>query len=195
MSQSMTGAKPRFLGQFIIKHGFQFKYSLYIFALVAGMGLILWLEARMTLSGLISSGMVVGDDAIEQVRIVSALIGKSAFMLSGISFGVALVLTHFIAGPIYRFEKLFQQIKVGNIGVLARLRQHDEFQETAEELNQALAGLRGKLQKERDATTNVAAEFAKVLDEAGRPAEAAQLKKMIAEIHANSENIRTQIQR
>ena len=196
MSQYSSGGKVnRLLGQFIIKYHFQFKYSFYVLLLVAGTGLLLWLEARLTISRMLESGMVVNEDAVEQLHLISSIIGKTAFLVSGVAFGAALVMTHFIAGPIYRFEKLFQEIRDGNIGMLARLRSNDNFQETAEALNQALSGLRGKLQKERDATNSVVAEFSKVLEDAGRAADAAQFKKMMADVQSNPQGIRMQIQK
>lgn len=185
----------RILGQYIIKYQFQFKYSVYVLLAVSITGFLLWFETHGAISRMFETGVVLNDDVSDQLRLISSIVGKTAFLLSGITFGAALILSHYVAGPIYRFEKLFNEIKDGNIGILVRLRPKDEFQDTAEAFNQGLAGLRNKVLKERESVSKVVEEVARILDEVGRSADGLKLKKQILDIHNNPQGVRITISR
>jgi len=182
----------RFFGQYIIKHRFQFKISSIIFVILATSTLVMWFEGHATLNRMVDAGFFPSDDVIQHLRLMNAMIGKTGILILAIAFGFSLFLSHFIAGPIYRFEKTFEEMRSGNLGVIVRLRKRDEFQEAADLLNQALASLRGKLQKERDAANIAlvkAAQLSETLRAAGKTAEAAQLDQLMAEFKNNSQLI------
>lgn len=59
---------------------------------------------------------------------------------------IALFFSHKIAGPIYRLEQLSKVIGTGDLSVRVKVRQDDEFQELADEMDHMVASLREKVQ-------------------------------------------------
>ncbi|MCB4756848.1 MAG: methyl-accepting chemotaxis protein [Elusimicrobia bacterium] len=175
----------RLFGIKIIKAQFQFKFSMFVFvglALAAG---AIWIWGVTAVDKIIESGMVTGDDAILALQIVKSNIKYISILSLAALFGLALFYSHFIAGPVYRFEKTFEDMSAGNISMYVKLRKYDEFQDTAVVFNQALAGLRSKVKKERetlDAVLGKALALVERLKQSGHAAEAAELDGLIKEI-------------
>ena len=69
-----------------------------------------------------------------------SLIGKLILLLALIAWGT-LFLSHKIAGPFYRFQKIFERIAQGDLSVRCYLRKFDEAQPVAKTLNQAVGFL------------------------------------------------------
>ena len=55
--------------------------------------------------------------------------------------------SHTIAGPIYRFEKSFEEVQNGNLAIRVKLRKGDAFPELQEKFNLMLDSLQSKLIK------------------------------------------------
>jgi len=58
--------------------------------------------------------------------------------------GVGLVLTHRIAGPIYRFEQYLKSVAAGEHKGACKIRQGDELQELCDAINDAVTALEGR---------------------------------------------------
>jgi signal peptidase II len=58
--------------------------------------------------------------------------------------GVGLVLTHRIAGPIYRFEQYLKSVAAGEHTGPCKIRQGDELQELCDVINEAVAALENR---------------------------------------------------
>ncbi len=58
--------------------------------------------------------------------------------------GMGLILTHRIAGPIYRFEMFLEQVISGEYDGPVRIRKGDEFQELCDRINDAVATLESR---------------------------------------------------
>jgi methyl-accepting chemotaxis protein len=59
----------------------------------------------------------------------------------GISFGLILFYTHRIAGPVYRFRRLFDELAEGKVGIQVQLRDGDCFENLAASVSRANATL------------------------------------------------------
>lgn len=190
-----TASKPRsrWIGQKLIKTRFQMKFAVSILFFLAIASAIVWLQGRVAVSNMIASGAVSDPSAIDQLRLLNAIVGRTIILGLAITFGLALFFSHYIAGPLYRFEKTLEEMRAGNLTVNVKLRKHDELQDVADGFNQALAGLRSKIKIERD---TIAASLAKgqsvvaKLKQAGRADEAAELEKALREIETRSFQIR-----
>lgn len=183
----------RLFGQYLIKLRFQFRFSLILLGILSASLFILYMESSAALNRVIESGGISNPDVVVQLELLIEILGKSAFMLAAISFGVILFLSHFLAGPLYRFEKTFDEIRDGNLTVVARLRRHDEMQDVADRLNQALAGLRNRFKKDRDAADGdwaLVESLAKELRSAGDSARADRLDKILSDRRARPSQIR-----
>lgn len=63
------------------------------------------------------------------------VIWPALIILSFMAFAVVIVLSHRVAGPIYRLEKTIEEFLKGNFKERMRLRKKDEFQEIATFIN------------------------------------------------------------
>jgi methyl-accepting chemotaxis protein len=192
-AQTVRTRRPsRFLGQYIIKSHFQFKFSLIIFIFLASVACLVFLEGHWVVENMISTGAVTNEEAIAQLRLLNSIIGRTSVLGIAIVFGLSLFFSHFVAGPIYRFQKTLEEMREGKLNLVVSLRKHDELKDVADSFNQALASLRNRVKKEREAL-HVAVEKARPLIERlrkeGRAAEADELTKVLTEIKNNPPQI------
>lgn len=184
--------KSRIFGQFIIKTRFQFKFGIMIFGFLSAASLLIWLEGHLAVNNMVASGMVTGEDAIAQLKLLNGIIGRTSVLAVAITFGLALFFSHFIAGPIYRFEKTLEQMRDGDLTATVKLRKFDELKEVADLFNQMLASLRNKVRKDHDSINGFldkAAAVSEKLKQAGRDQEAAELDKLIQEVKSTPSHI------
>lgn|GEM_PF-626879 len=71
-------------------------------------------------------------------------------VLVPVTIGVGLVLTHRIAGPIYRFETYLRSIVAGEHIGRCKVREGDELQDFCELLNEAVSTLRTEAREARE---------------------------------------------
>ena len=101
----------RFFGIKIIKTKFQFKFSLVVFIFLAVSAGAIWFWGNSMVSKMIESGMLTGDDAIASVNVLRDNIAYISILALAITFGLSLFFSHYIAGPIYRFEKTLEAMR------------------------------------------------------------------------------------
>lgn len=102
-------------------------------------------------------------------QIVWPLLG-SFFLLSGL---VSLLMTHRIAGPLYRFRRVFADIGRGTLSMHVTLRDGDYLTDEAAELDAMVAALRARVTRAKEA-------IAVVHDEAMRVSEQYESSEHIA---------------
>ncbi len=175
----------RLFGRYIIKHRFQFKFAITIFIFLACATFIIWLFGNMAVNRMVSAEMVTDVQAVEHLHTLMSTIGQLAILALAVVFALSLIFSHFVAGPIYRFEKTLEAMRDGDLTILVRLRPRDEFKEIANLFNQTLASLRNRLQKERKSVEiglDKVGELVEKLRQAGRAAEATELEHLILDI-------------
>jgi methyl-accepting chemotaxis protein len=74
-----------------------------------------------------------------------------------IVFILSILITHTIAGPVYRMEQTAKEIGEGNLALVTRLRPRDEFKELADALNQMAFLLSKRIRQIRFAVEEVEA--------------------------------------
>ena len=112
-------------------------------------------------------------------------LGVVILVLSALS----IFITHKIAGPVYRFRKVFAEVSKGNLNITVRLRKRDEFKDLAEELNMVIGELRACVETLRGGHETVAAcisELEKQLSEKQISSETGL--ELIARLQAGREN-------
>jgi methyl-accepting chemotaxis protein len=95
----------------------------------------------------IFAGVEMGDVArflVPRILLAEAISLCIVFVLS-------ILITHTIAGPVYRLEQTAKEIAKGNLGIVTRLRPRDEFKELADAFNDMCAGLAVRLLAIREA--------------------------------------------
>ena len=182
-SAPVRGRVSRFFGQYIVKNRFQFKFSFVIFLFLATAMTVIWLQGSWVVSRMISQGLVTGDEAISHLRILNQNILYLSVLALAVVFGLTLFFSHFIAGPLYRFEKTLEQMREGDLSVIVRLRKHDELKDTAECFNQALTSLRGKIRHDREVITVSLDKINKLIQQSrqeGKAVETDLLEKIVS---------------
>ena len=88
-------------------------------------------------------------------------------------FVLSILVTHTIAGPVYRMERIAREIGRGNLRGHTRLRPRDELKELADAFNMMSEGLAGKVRAMRNELT--------ALEKAGSQADLSKLKALLDE--------------
>src|SRR5262245_37921237 len=109
----ITRKVSRYFGQYIVKSHFQFKFSLVVFFCMAAVSFFVWMEGNLAVKNMIETGAVAGEDAIAQLHLLNSIIGRTFILGLAVTFGLALFFSHFVAGPIYRFQRILDEMKLG----------------------------------------------------------------------------------
>jgi methyl-accepting chemotaxis protein len=133
-----------------IDKDFQNRFIFKFCALVAvGAGLTigllyLWSMQSTTVSFVQAKVKVMTTaDFILPVMIQTVLIVMGFVSLASIA--VTLIVSHKIAGPLFRFKQTFKDLASGNFSSQVRLRKGDQLVEVAGDFNQMITIVRGKL--------------------------------------------------
>ncbi len=129
--------KMKFQRDFILK----FCAIIIISALIIA-GIIYVLSLSSTTAAFENSRLVLKStaDFMLPLLILSSLIAIIAMGTLTIIF--TLLISHRIAGPLYRLEKDIDAVKNGNLNIEIRVRKDDEFQDLAKSLNQMIKSIR-----------------------------------------------------
>ncbi|RLB15715.1 MAG: hypothetical protein DRG82_10895 [Deltaproteobacteria bacterium] len=146
--------------KYFIKKDFQFKFVLKFCGVVLGGVLIstalLFFFSQNTLTSSFSHSRLVIKSTGS--AILPAVIYTNLIVLGLISLAavlVTLLVSHKIAGPLFRFEKELQDISAGNLRTKMSLRKQDQMVEVAESLNQMVEALHEKVMNVRDGIAEV----------------------------------------
>lgn len=139
---------------------FQALIPMFIFVVIIAIGLLFafnYIESEFhfesfndlmtTLSSRIGAD-INSQDLFNNIRIY-AFGGMALIFLVFVAymFYVLLFLSHRIAGPVHHFEKTFERVLDGNLDVQIKLREKDEFKETAEHFNVMIKTLQDRVKR------------------------------------------------
>lgn len=133
----------------LIKKAFQFKYATIIVALFAISALIVWWELYQSMTGLYQHGMIEDPALMELLSQITQAVAIKLSVALIMVWALAIMLSHFIAGPIYRIEKSLGILKTGDLTHRIYLRKHDEMMSVAESFNNALDFLQESVKEDR----------------------------------------------
>lgn len=149
---------------YISKPNFQIKLTLVLMLVVTIVANLVGGIVYLFLSEKVQSLMAANPEAfagIEMADVAGFLVPK-ILMAEAISlclvFVLAVLITHTIAGPVYRLEKEAGEVAKGDLSKLVRLRPRDEFKELADAFNEMCHGLAFRIQGVRRAVEAVEAE-------------------------------------
>jgi len=146
--------------KYFIKKDFQFKFILEFCAVVLGgviisTALLFFFSQNTLTSSFNHSRLVIRSTGS---AILPAIIYTNLIVLGLISLAtvlVTLLVSHKIAGPLFRFERELQDIAAGNLCTKMSLRKQDQMVEVAESLNRMVEGLHAKIVEIRDGIAEV----------------------------------------
>jgi methyl-accepting chemotaxis protein len=105
---------------------------------------------------------------------------KLAVYLAGVLV-VSVILSHRIAGPLFRFEKSTEEVGRGNLSFRISLRKEDEFREFQEKFNAMTESLRDKVSEDVERAARVRKELEALANDPGLAPGAAATVRRAAE--------------
>jgi len=142
---------------YYIDKDFQTKFITKFCALVGGGAaltiLVLYLFTRLsTTVSIVKSRVVVMTTAdfllpllMQTVVIVMVAVGVATIVFT-------LIVSHKIAGPLYRFKQVFRELEEGNFSAQVRLRKDDQLHEVAGDFNRMINAVRNQIHEANVAT-------------------------------------------
>ena len=150
MEQTQQTAKPNFGAKrrtIFIKKQLQLRYMLLIvFSVLCGLG-IMALELTATLNDLFDKYPVLMQPVYDQfIPIVSSFFYKIVIYVLFVVL-ISAILSHKMAGPVYRFEQTCKAIAKGDFSQRVRLRKGDQFMELQDEFNKMMDRVEAEIKK------------------------------------------------
>jgi methyl-accepting chemotaxis protein len=136
--------------QYFVQKHFQFKFILkFCMVLLMGIfistGLVFLFSMNTLTSSFDQSKLVIENTAVAIIPsvLLSNLITLALITLATII--VTLVVSHKLAGPLFRFQKELKEIGEGNLTQVIQLRKNDQITAMADSLNQMRIDLKNKI--------------------------------------------------
>lgn len=158
--------KPNIRRTVFIKKAFQGRFILNVFLLILLSGLcsatlIYWLAS----GDLLAQSQTAHENiktALDNLGFSIAIANLAALLVAGImTIAMVLYASHKIAGPLYRFEKICEQIGEGNLDTVTSLREGDQLQD----MGRAFANMVNKLRNRKTQRQELTAQLTTHLDQ------------------------------
>jgi len=138
----------------VIKRGFQFRYAVIMFALFGIAAFMVWWEIYNNFKSVMDQGLIREPAAIRMVADATRVVLYKVVIALGIVWFLSILLSHYIAGPIYRFEACLKLLKDGDLVHRARLRPHDELKSLAAAYNEGLESVHQRVRAIKEAAAS-----------------------------------------
>lgn len=118
-----------------------------------------WYLGSRYVEHLASSGLIPKSEVGTQMKVLVYVMVRSSLLSWILVFGVSLLFSHFVAGPVFRFERIMREVQMGDISHRVKLRPYDELQDLAREMDGALAQIRARVGREAARRERLTAEL------------------------------------
>ncbi len=122
----------------LIRRSFQIKHALITLALFALSAFIVWWELYESFSEMSARGLISDPQVMLIVREISSVIMIKMSVALLLVWLLSILLTHFVAGPLYRLEKGLEALRDGDFKHRIHLRKWDELESLAQLFNEAM---------------------------------------------------------
>lgn len=144
--------KPFIRKNYFIKKAFQTKFVIgFVFLLLVEAlfiaGLFMHMSGETLTTGYSGSHFVIEKTSsffVASVAIIALVVGTAMALAGGVIF---ILLSHRVAGPLYRFEETLSEMADGNIAGRVKLRKTDQLKEMQTAFNKALDAIDGRLEE------------------------------------------------
>ncbi|MDD5166302.1 MAG: methyl-accepting chemotaxis protein [Candidatus Omnitrophica bacterium] len=176
---------------YLIEKEFQTKFILKFCALVAAggllfIGILYLLLMQSTTVSIVDSRVAVRTTADFILPILVQTVVIVTVIVSLATIAVTLFISHKIAGPLYRFKKVLQELESGDFTSDFRLRHMDQLQELAGVFNSMVKKIREELKQLKDNSVSLKDKLEKLseheISELKRPI-LTELKKISEELN------------
>ena len=169
--------------QYFIQKEFQFKFILkfcmvLFIGIIVSTGLLFFLSKDTLTSSFEQSRLVIKNTAF---AILPSVFLSNLITLALITFAsivVTLLVSHKLAGPLFRFQKELDQIGEGNLTKTIQLREKDQIAAMAESLEQMRVSLQRKIAATKE-------EVEKIIESASGKDVPPELVKQLNQLHQN----------
>lgn len=101
-------------------------------------GLVYLFSSRATTVSIVNGNVVVRRTADFLLPVLLQTVAIVVALTALATIGVTLFVSHRIAGPMYRFRKVLENVEKGDFSHGFKLRTHDQLKELADSLNQMI---------------------------------------------------------
>ena len=140
---------------FFIKRRLQWKIFASVIGMLISFALFMVLGLYFPLFYILYSNLPAESVALQQTAYFYLTIEKyiwiSILMVIALIGVYSIILSHRIAGPLYRFEQTLQKIGQGDLSRRIQLRRYDELKDFGDQLNQTLDALEATLRRAQQA--------------------------------------------
>jgi len=177
---------------FFIKKGFQARFilrfiSVIFFGIMVSSGIVYYLTSEKIEEAYYRSHIKIAStgEIVYPILLTANIITLGIIII--VTIIITLLISHKIAGPLYRIEKSIHEIGEGNLSFKIYLRAKDELITLAEIFNNMIAKLKGKIERIRDAAAYMDSTInqwavIKKLDKKALSKDATAIRKRINEI-------------
>ena len=146
----MENSKPHKRRNYLIDREFQIKFILKFCALVAAggllfMGILYFSVMQSTAVSIVNSRVMVRSTADLILPILIQTVIVVTIVISLFTILVTLFISHKIAGPLYRFKKVIQELENGDFSSDFKIRNPDQLQELAGAFNSMIKKVREEM--------------------------------------------------
>ncbi len=166
----------------MIKKGLQYRYmAMIVFSVLVGF-LIVGLEVVWNLWALLRDRPAIVQPLMDDISsmVPLALLKMAIYLV--IVIIVSSVISHRMAGPIFKFEKSANTVAGGDLTHRVFLRKGDQLVELQDEFNKMLASIHSKVKDDRLAAQNAAAKLRALAEKTQDPSMREELEKTAEEI-------------
>lgn len=135
---------------YFIKKSFQFRFILkFCLVILAGVivstGILFFFSSGTLTSSFQDSRLVIKNTSLAILPVVLYTNLITLGLITIASIAVTLLVSHKLAGPMFRFEKDLEEIAKGNLSKRIRLREKDQMMDFAESMNNMINSLHAKM--------------------------------------------------
>ena len=151
--------------QVVVNRGFQFKYAFIMFVLFGLAAFMVWWEIYNSFRSLIGQGLIQDPAAVRMVSDMGRIVLYKVMIALAIVWFLSLLLSHYLAGPIYRIQACLKLLKEGDLVHRARFRPHDELKSLAANYNEAVDALHVRIKAINEAAARGSVDKIKQITE------------------------------
>ena len=177
---------------YFVKKSFQSKFSLRFVVLILLEAVLIAGLFLYVSSGTLTTGYHGSDFRIEKTAEFFSVTFFLISLIVGIAMGLLgmalfVYLSHRIAGPLYKFEKILREVASGNLSQRFRLRKKDQLSSLAQDLNDLIGVLDykiGRIKKDAEKASSLISSKNSVED-------AAKLKETLNHLKETADSFKT----
>ena len=139
----------------MVKRALQIKYGLISVGLFAMAAFLVYWEFYYGFHSVVRQGLIRNPAALSMFDALSRLLLIKVFIALGLVWSLSIVLSHYLAGPIYRLEESLKLLKAGDLGHRVHLREKDELKSLAAAYNEAMDSLQARIESDREVIRDV----------------------------------------